>query len=272
MNEEAVRFGINDDLHGILSMPDHEFSETKPIIVILNSGLLHKVGPFRLSVELARNLALSGYRVLRFDVSGIGDSNMRLAKAGEDNVVTDIMGAMNYLDSIFGDKHYVLIGLCSGADSSHRVSLIDERVVGSVHLDGYGYRNSAYFFYYFVPRLLSLRLLKKRIKVMFSDNKHVTQGLDEIEAYNRCFPSVDQAINEFSRIIGRGVKLLYIYTGGVENYYNHKGQLRSLLKSVDLQDALDEEYYPSADHTFSRVNCREKVIQRIVDWLTARFG
>jgi len=271
MSDRAVRFGLNDGLHGVVSTPEHSFNEELPVIIILNSGLLHKVGPFRLSVNLARKLAIVGYRVLRFDISGIGDSRMRISKSGEDFSVADVQSAMNYLDESFGvGRCYVLIGLCSGADNSHRTSLVDTRVVGSVHLDGYGYRNAAYYLHYYGARLLSSELMRKKIKMKFSDNKKLTQ--QEVSwAYDRAFPPIDQAIEEFSKLFLRGVKMLYIYTGGVEDYYNHKGQLQQLLKGIDVKDNLDEEFYREADHTYSRVNNREKVVQRILGWLDVRF-
>ena len=44
---------------------------------MLNSGLIHRVGPYRLSVKVARRVALEGFLSVRFDLTGVGDSGAR---------------------------------------------------------------------------------------------------------------------------------------------------------------------------------------------------
>ena len=46
----------------------------QPWVVLLNAGIIHRIGPNRLYVQLARRLASRGHAVLRFDLAGIGDS------------------------------------------------------------------------------------------------------------------------------------------------------------------------------------------------------
>ena len=82
MREQAVLFGKTRSLAGVVTDPPKSTEDRKrPAIVLLNSGLVHKVGPNRLNVKLARMLATMGFPVLRFDLSGIGDSKYR-----EDNL------------------------------------------------------------------------------------------------------------------------------------------------------------------------------------------
>ncbi len=271
MSEQAVKFGLNEGLHGVLSEPESYSRHTAPIIIILNSGLLHKIGPYRLSVDLARKLAEDGFRVLRFDISGIGDSRMRLTKAGEDFAVSDVKSAMDYLNERFENGRFVLVGLCSGSDNSHRTSLVDSRVIGSIHLDGYGYRNTAYYAHYYGRRLLSIKLLKNKIKSILSHEVKKAPLQVAGNAYERSFPPSNQAIKEFSTLFSRGMKMLYVYTGGVEEYYNHKGQLKNLFKKNPPKNALDEEFLASADHTYSRVNSRELVLKKMHAWLDKNF-
>jgi hypothetical protein len=72
MNEEAVLIG--GSLVGILSRPPAGVDPAMPGVLLLNAGRIHRVGPNRLYVAIARRLAAMGFAVCRFDLSGIGDS------------------------------------------------------------------------------------------------------------------------------------------------------------------------------------------------------
>jgi hypothetical protein len=73
--EKVVRFGREAKLVGILSEPQGAAgSAREPMVLLVNSGILHRVGACRFHVRLARRLAEDGVSALRFDFSGIGDS------------------------------------------------------------------------------------------------------------------------------------------------------------------------------------------------------
>src|SRR5215475_3162536 len=78
VRDEAVRLAPEGQLVGILSHPAaNPLTSTgspAPGVIILNAGVLHRVGPHRLHVLLARRLAASGFTGLRLDLGGIGDS------------------------------------------------------------------------------------------------------------------------------------------------------------------------------------------------------
>jgi len=76
MIERVLRFGDSDNLIGIHT--SSAASSKRPGIVLVNSGVVHRAGPNRLYVNIARQLAAVGYPVLRFDLSGIGDSSPRI--------------------------------------------------------------------------------------------------------------------------------------------------------------------------------------------------
>jgi dienelactone hydrolase len=273
MKETAASFGRSGNLIGIASEPEAP-REGRPHVLILNSGLLHKVGPFRLSVDLARRLAASGYRVLRFDLSGLGDSKMRLARAAadedEDRAVADVREAMDYLSERYSSRRFVLMGLCSGSDNSHRASVVDERVVGGVHLDGYGFRTPAYYAHYYARRALSPTFVRQRLSGARKDDTPAPGG--PINANARKFPPIEQVAREFEALMRRDVRLLYVYTRGVERYVNYKSQLRDSFPSVDFGDRLELELYPLAEHTYPLVRGRARVVARVVDWMNREFG
>ena len=113
--ERTVRLG-SLGLFGILTEPAD--GATGPVIVLVDEGNTHHIGQARIWVDLARRLALAGLRVLRFDLSGNGDSGARpgqpthVARAPE--AIDDVYEAMCGVSP--GDpSEVVLVGFCSGA-------------------------------------------------------------------------------------------------------------------------------------------------------------
>ena len=123
--EQLCHFGADDHLFGILSQP-REANEL-PAVIMLNAGSIHHVGPHRLYVRLARELADEGYAVLRIDHEGLGDSVARDAKARENHpypptAIEDVQAAMTFLQGR-GHRRFVLMGLCSGAHTAFHAAL-----------------------------------------------------------------------------------------------------------------------------------------------------
>ena len=97
--ERAYLFGNEKSLLGILTEPLVPVpAEPLPTLLLLNAGLLHRVGPFRMHVDLARRLARLGFPVFRLDLSGKGDSEPRRGQClDEDRAIQDIQEAMDFL-------------------------------------------------------------------------------------------------------------------------------------------------------------------------------
>src|SRR5690606_1367498 len=107
-----------------------------PFVLILNAGIIHRAGPNRLHVTLARALSAAGFPVLRVDLSGLGDSPPREDGAAPlDAALADIRDILDTLQATRGVQRVVLMGLCSGADHSVIYAASDPRVVGVALLD-----------------------------------------------------------------------------------------------------------------------------------------
>jgi alpha-beta hydrolase superfamily lysophospholipase len=137
--EEPLTFGEGRGLFGILTRPPTvsiDAAAARPAIVLLSAGTVHRIGPHRLYVTLARRWARLGFHVFRVDLSGIGDS--RAADGCEENLcypksgVADVQEAMAALETVVGVRRFVLAGLCSGGDLTFQTALRDPRVVGAV--------------------------------------------------------------------------------------------------------------------------------------------
>ena len=147
--ELTVLMGRHKSLVGIFAEPSPAPAVTPPpAVVLLNAGIVHRVGPNRMHVSLARALAPAGISSLRFDMSGIGDSPSRPeATTPLQSAMSDIHDAMEWLEASKQIRKVVLFGLCSGADHSILYASSDRRVVGTILLDPNIPRTRKYYLY-----------------------------------------------------------------------------------------------------------------------------
>ena len=106
IREKVVRFGKSSPLVGIASEPPaSRVAPEKPAVLLLNSGILHRVGACRFHVSLARRLAEQGTHALRFDFSGIGDSEVRRDDLSfERSAILEVREGMDHLAASKGVK------------------------------------------------------------------------------------------------------------------------------------------------------------------------
>src|SRR5258708_16486466 len=117
MREKAFLFGDPPILLGITSEPPTSTpAPERPAFLILNAGLVHRVGPARKSVRLARRLAADGYLTMRFDLSGIGDSEPRRDTLSfDERAILDVRQPMHHLHRTPALRPFCLMRFCSGA-------------------------------------------------------------------------------------------------------------------------------------------------------------
>jgi len=138
MTEEVVCFG-DPQLAGVLCRPADGCVASLPGVVLLTPGLLHRVGPNRVYVKLARALAADGFSVLRFDFSGRGDSSTRTDHLPlERSAVAETQAAIDHLIAASGCSNVLVIGHCSGALFSFLTAFADDRVAGMIAISPEG--------------------------------------------------------------------------------------------------------------------------------------
>lgn len=280
--EEVVRFGPSAQLLGILSRPA-QLSADKPAIVILNAGVLHRVGPHRFHVRLARYLAERGLASVRLDLSGIGDSPAS-GHTGTfmESAVADVQTVMSALQER-GVRAFVLLGLCSGADNSFAAALADDRVRGIVLLDPHSYptrrsqarkvlrratsqgpRATAYWLAH-----LAVRQLRAQIERTLANLRSGEAGTVQ-DSGGRRPPPRAQFRADFGRIVGRGVKVLAVYSGALAERYNDRDQLFELFP--ELKGRVDREYFPEANHMFTERAAQTALLETAAPWILRHFG
>lgn len=283
MREKAVRFGTSAPLIGVVTEPAAgRAAPGRPAVIFLNSGILHHVGACRLYVNAARALAAQGFLVMRFDHAGIGDSEPRReAMAFEPGAILDTRDAMDYLTTTRGAKTFVLMGLCSGADMSFRAACADPRVVGLVQLDAWAYRTPGFYLRHYGRRVGKLDVWRNFLRRKLATAKPAPSNgavpderpADAVTAeYRRTFPPREKVAADLRTLLGRGIDLLYVFSGGQEEHYNYREQYAQSFRDVPFNGRLRVEYLGDADHLFTGLAHQRFVIDTAVEWMNASYG
>jgi len=279
MREKAVRFGKTKSLVGIVTEASNGAGrDGGPAVIMLNSGILHHIGACRLHVKLARTLAPAGYTVMRFDHSGIGDSDARRETLPfEKSAVLDVQEAMDYLTATRGAREFVLMGLCSGADMAFKVAGVDSRIVGMVQLDAWAYRTLGYWVRHYGNRVLKVSVWKHWLRrklarvVRRSDPQGSAPLRPDADAvtpeYRRVFPPRDAVAADLQTLLQRGVRFFNVFSGGQSDHFNYRGQHRAAFRSVDFRDQVRVEYLPDANHLFTGLDHQEFVVNATAEWM-----
>ena len=126
-NEQIIQFSKRRGLVGVVSMPgSNNNPDKKPAVLILNAGLVHRVGPYRMHTVLARRLAEMGHLVFRFDLSNIGDSqNSNADLPYREQTIQDVKAAMDSSKTYYVE---VTVGAGEVLVSSHPLQVEAFRV------------------------------------------------------------------------------------------------------------------------------------------------
>ncbi len=265
MREKAFNFGAGNGLLGVLTEPQ-EAAEGRPVVLFSNVGISHRVGPFRLNVELARRLAAMGFPCFRFDFSGLGDGEAsRDGRTDQQRAVSEAQAAMDLLTKRTGATKFVMVGLCSGADKTHIVASADPRIVGTVFIDGYAYKTLLFYFIRYTLRFLEW----KRLKV-FVKSKLAPKPKDGTEAYRAIIASPDRAgvERELKAMADRGCRQLHLFTVSTDYTYNYARQFWHMYPALKGAPGVTTERYPSVDHTLSMVAMQQLFVERICLWMS----
>lgn len=274
MKETSVSFGPTKALSGVLTEPTAG-GAGRPAVLLLNAGLLHRIGPNRLYVTIARRLAAAGLPVLRFDFSGLGESEPRRDELSlEQASLAEGREAMDFLVASGVADRFVPMGLCAGAENAQRLAEHDPRVVGAVLIDGYAYRTPGYYLRHFGRRAMSGRSWRNIGPILHRVLRQKPQpapaggnpgGLDFV----REFPPRAACLADLQTIVARRVNLFLIFTGGgMTEYYNYAAQFGDTFPALRGHPRIRVEFIDSADHTFTLLSDQRLLLAAIDDWMT----
>jgi len=246
----------------------------------LNSGLVHRVGPNRLYVNLARRVAELGLTALRFDLSGVGDSRVRQDNLPfEESAIQDTQEAMNLLAQTRNIDQFVLLGICSGAVNSFAVACRDSRVAGAVMINPLAYSDA---FWSSVDDFQSLKsarsywsgglinplswvralsgranygLMLRRLRGLFIRGSRVAEAASDVAA-------------DYQKLIDRGARLMLVYSEREKRAKDpHELIFSQLDAAVVSQGKVQVVTLEHADHTLNSLESQEQLMVLIQDYL-----
>ncbi len=265
VRDEVRRFGPEQQLVGILSEPVDAAATS---VVILNAGVLHRVGPHRLHVVLARRLAALGFPTLRLDLGGIGDSVASSdAPTFRESAVADTRLAMSGLTT----PRHVLFGVCAGADNALATALVDDRVAGIVLVDPYVYATRKAKLRHVHAKLSSMTAGERLRWVMGTVGLRLRNVAAPASAPSggREYPPSADYRRQLGALVDKGVRILAVHSGTHGANYNHAEQLFELFP--ELRGRVDCAYCPEANHTFTELDAQAELIAIVIHWISARF-
>lgn len=291
---KALLLGEHETMVGIVAEPA-SVDPGRPIFLVLNAGIIHRIGAHRNAVNIARELVRAGFVVIRVDLSGIGDSPRRRdALDFNASAVADVVELMDHLGRLYETDRFVALGLCSGADNAFQSAVRDERLVGAVLLDGYAYPTRAFRLRDIATRIQAqgsaanvakkvvgkvvdraIGLGQARLPQVFGEPPPPDAEGDKpppaVPDYVREFPPRDEVARQLQQLVDRDFRMLWLYTGGVSGYFNYEGQFRDSFPDVDFRDALDVVHVPESNHTATPLASQRRLRGAIADWARRRF-
>lgn len=281
MKEKVLMIGEEPPLVGVLTEPE-QLDRDLPTAVILNAGTLHRVGPNRLHVNLARALAQNGHRVLRFDFSGIGDSPPRGGEHTiEERVLAEVQEVLDALEAKYDAQRFVLSGLCSGAGSAFLAAQRDARVVGAVML------NPPWHAWDQPLRQKTLARHLIRIALFSSFRSKSWRKLSQLRfdvgmamrslgtgwlrrrATSTGQPVAEQLATQIEGVTGRGARVLVLHSEGDEGLDYYRLCMGARLRQLERSGRLDFATFPETNHTFALLEHQQRAIEEITGWIRA---
>lgn len=248
-----------------------------PVIAVLsNSGVIPRSGPHRINVLLARELAAMGIPSVRFDMSGLGDSQRsESTRSVTEQWVADTREVMDAAQAQFGCTRFFMVGLCSGAIIGHLVALQDERMRGVLLWDMYAYPTLQ-------SRLRKLAFKVARAGLLGSTQKAGVMLLrklrllppDDAPAKPKGEMSVSPPKEEFmgrvDRLTNQGVELLFAYCGGQPEWFNHRGQFAAMFAGQPWLSKVAFELLETTDHLITSGPAKRAFIDMTTGWVRER--
>ena len=181
-----------------------------------------------------------------------------------------------------GVGELIVAGLCSGADNSLVAIAGNERVTGAVLLDPFVFKTRRYYVEHYGRRIGRPAswwnvatgrspLLKQLARSIFPSRSEPEPVIDELLGAVP-EPTHGEYEERLQALIAREARLLFVFTGGLEERYNYRNQLFDAFPRLDLRGGTDLEYLPDSDHTFSREACKEQIESIIVAWCASHYG
>lgn len=279
MIERTIVFGANNGLVGTLALPPAPSGEAADIgLLLFNAGVVTRVGPHRINVRIARQLAARGIASIRFDLAGHGDSVRQSGDHSfEGQAVIDIRSAMDALGAAANLRCFAIFGYCSGAYYGFATALADKRVSGLLMFDAYRYPTPKTHALHYWNRLRQPRVLRGILGLMqhgvvdlLRQVRVLAGGGEERPAPELgridFIPSKSDFAEDLKTLLDRGVEVHMIYSGGAIREYNYHGQFQDAFARFGIGHDIEAEFLPDLDHVATGLADQADLMRRVIAW------
>ena len=289
MTEQVLLFGEHRTLVGVVTTCGETGAaapaDARIAAIFLNAGVIHRVGPSRLYVHLARALADFGWMSVRFDHSGIGDSPVRRdGRSFEESATLEAGEAMNALQESYGVRRFVLIGLCSGAVTAFEAARVDERVAGIVMINPQGFADVAEWTEYVQNRGHARKYWTQSLFSAASWRKALTGRVDYRRlarvlwrqatagvAAEKAAPVAARVAADLAAVLRRRVRTLLVCSEGDDGIEYMNVILEQDVRRMPPTRGLTVEILDGADHSLTICDSQRRIIEVVRRWVEA-FG
>lgn len=263
--EQPIDVDPDSGLFGVLTRPQRNLKETG--FIFINSGLLHRVGPFRLYVDLAREIARAGYASIRLDQSGKGDSDAIPGVSVADATIANVTAAARLLKEKTGANKYVIGGLCSGADDALQAGLEMDNLIGLFMFDGYAPRTARFYVHRYGPKLFSVRSWRNRPQRTSNGQQQPGDDIGNL----RNWGTSAEMMQRYRSLLDRGIHINAIFSGWAGNCYEYSSQLTATIGHSQAVSLVSEQHYADATHLFPVSAHRQQAVKDFCAWAERCF-
>lgn len=278
MKERVLSVSGDPALAAVLTEPAAP-RQSETAVLLTNAGVIHRIGPHRLNVRLARAFAERSAPAARFDLSGLGDTPAaRETRGYARQVERDFQAVMDAATRETGARRFVAMGLCSGADDSFRAALADERIIGVIALDPYAYRAPAAALEDFIRRAGEAERWRRKLfpergaggappPESATAAATVEEAAEEAALdQSREIPPRDAFGADLQRLADRNVRMLLIYSGFVRALVSRPAHFYSAFSDFDLRERVSVVCFPDAAHTYVTLEAQDALIATALDF------
>jgi pimeloyl-ACP methyl ester carboxylesterase len=278
VRERTILFGAGSGLVGTVALPAEASAISDIGFLLFNAGVIHRVGPHRINVRLARRLADRGIASIRFDLAGHGDSARPAGDHSfEDQAVIDIRSAMDALAGTANVRRFAIFGYCSGAYYGFAAAKADERVAAILMFDAYRYptfKTAAVHYWNRLrqPRVtsglvraLSSRLMEIGRRVLAPVRQGEAPAAPEIGRIDFIPPRREFA-EGLKTLLDRGIQIHMVYSGEAKREYNYSGQFRDTVAPYGIGARIKADFLPDLNHAATGLADQSDLIARVVAW------
>ncbi len=264
-------------IFGVLCEPRNEYQK---ILLLVNAGSSHHVGPNRMNVDLARLAAKNNIASYRFDLNHLGDSKTLSCLSSNNpyqkSSIDDILKVIDFFTANYQQK-IILAGLCSGAHNFFHAALASN----SVTIEQLVIINPLTFYWkegqsitepednqgiikekYYNEQVFSI---KKWLKLLISPKKILSvmkyltskfrgklrSGFSKIGIVVK-----SQLETDLRRLKNRNINISFLYSDGDPGYKILLNQAPIFVIKNRTTTALTIKEIKNADHTFSSIQSR----------------